>query len=86
MVNRTRLKGRGEVQNYFGNYSLTQDWHLAVGWVDRRPAVLVRDPANPIGRPTYFVLLEWTGDRLASVRDFRYARYAADDAEIIFAN
>jgi RNA polymerase sigma-70 factor (ECF subfamily) len=83
VVNRTRLNGRGQVQNYFGNYSLTRDWDLVAGWVDRRAAVVVRDPAHPSARPTYFILLEWTGDKLANVRDFRYARYAATDAEII---
>ncbi len=40
------------------------------GLVDGRPAALVRDPGDPSGAPLYFVLLEWAGDRLASIRDF----------------
>lgn len=83
LVNRTRVTGRSEVGKYFGNYSLAQDWQLIPGFVDRRPAVLVRDPRDPSARPVYFVLLEWTGDRLANIRDFRHARYAAEGADLV---
>jgi RNA polymerase sigma-70 factor (ECF subfamily) len=33
--------------------------------------------------PTYFVLLDWAGDRLIGIRDFRHARYAIDGAELL---
>ena len=82
VVSRTRLNGKSEVGKYFGNYSLAQDWQLVTGFVDRRPAALVRDPGDPSGLPTYFVLLEWAGDRLVSIRDFRHARYVAQGAEL----
>ena len=32
-------------------------------------------PAIHRRRPAYFVLLQWAGDRLTNIRDFRYARY-----------
>ena len=83
VVSRTRMSGKSEVGKYFGNYSLAQDWRLVPGFVDRRPAILVRDPRDPSGRPTYFVLLDWVEDRLVSIRDFRHARYAAQDAELL---
>ncbi|HEX9326063.1 MAG TPA: sigma-70 family RNA polymerase sigma factor [Reyranella sp.] len=83
VVNRTRLSGRGEVGRYFGNYSETSDWHLVPGLVDRRPAVIVRSPDQPSGPPIYFMLLDWTDGRLREVRDFRYARYAVEGAELI---
>jgi RNA polymerase sigma-70 factor, ECF subfamily len=83
LVNKTRMNGKGEVGKYFGNYSLVQDWQLAPGFVDRRPAILVRDPGDASGAPTYFVLLDWAGDRLIGIRDFRYARYAIDGAELL---
>jgi RNA polymerase sigma-70 factor, ECF subfamily len=83
VVNRTRLNGRGEVSRYFGNYSQTTDWHLVPGLVDRHPAVIVHDPDRPSGPPIYFLLLDWAGDRLLGIRDFRYARYAVEDAELI---
>jgi hypothetical protein len=37
LVNKLRLAGRGEVGNYFHNYSKITDWHLVPGLVDRRP-------------------------------------------------
>ena len=83
VVNRTRLNGRGEVGRYFGNYGQSRDWLLVPGLVERRPAVLVHDPDDPGGMPLYFILLDWTGERLLKVRDFRYARYVTDGAELI---
>jgi len=83
LVNRTRLNGRQEVSRYFTNYSHVDDWHLVPGFVDRRPALLVRDPSDPAGKPIYFVLLGWSGERVASIRDFRHARYAVEGAEIV---
>jgi len=83
LVNKTRMHGRGEVGRYFGNYALVHDWQLVAGFVDRRPAILVRDPGDPLGAPAYFVLLNWAGDRLVGIRDFRHARYATDGAELL---
>lgn len=82
VVNRTRLSGRDEAGRYFGNYSQTTDWHLVPGLVDRRPAVIVHD-REPFGAPLYFMLLDWLDGRLLGIRDFRYARYAVEDAELI---
>ncbi len=81
LVNRKRLNGRGEVGNYFHNYSKRQDWHLVAGLVEGRPAVLVYDPGNQSAAPVYFVLLEWAGNGLVRIRDFRYARYAVEGAD-----
>jgi RNA polymerase sigma-70 factor (ECF subfamily) len=83
LVNKTRMIGKAEVGKYFGNYSLVEDWQLVPGFVDRRPAILVRDPRDASGAPTYFVLLDWVGDRLIGIRDFRHARYATDGAELL---
>jgi RNA polymerase sigma-70 factor (ECF subfamily) len=83
LVNKTRMNGKGEVGKYFGNYSLVHDWQLVPGFVDRRPAILVRDPRDPSGAPIYFVLLDWAGERLVGIRDFRHARYATEGAELL---
>jgi RNA polymerase sigma-70 factor (ECF subfamily) len=83
LVNRTRRAGRREVSDYFTNYSRVDDWRLVPGFVDGRPAILVHDPASPAGPPVYFVLLHWVDGGLANIRDFRYARYAMDGAEIV---
>ena len=83
VVNKVRLSGRREVSKYFTNYGQVSDWNLIPGFVDRRPGILVRDPADPNGRPTYFILLSWGVDGLLGIRDFRYARYAIEGAELI---
>jgi RNA polymerase sigma-70 factor (ECF subfamily) len=83
LVNRTRLNGKREVGRYFHNYSALDDWHFVPGLVDRQPALLVRDPRDPASAPAYFVLLQWAGDRLTSIRDFRHARYVIEGAEVV---
>ena len=85
LVNKVRLNGRSEVGNYFHNYDGIHDWQLVPGLVDRRPAVLVRAPDDPTAKPAYFILLAWAGDRISGIRDFRFARYVTDGAEILVA-
>jgi RNA polymerase sigma-70 factor (ECF subfamily) len=82
LIARTRMTGRKEVSKYFNNYASVDDWHLVPGFVDRHPALLVRNPRDPSGPPTYFVVLEWVGDCVSTVRDFRHARYAIEGAEL----
>jgi RNA polymerase sigma-70 factor, ECF subfamily len=80
LVTRLRLNGRGEVSSYFTNYAKIPGWRLVPGSVEGRPAALVQLADAPAERPTYFILLDWTDGRLAVIRDFYYARYAAEDA------
>ena len=83
LVTRARLKGRAEVSGrYFGNYARAHDWHFEPGFVDRRPALIARDPSDPTRRPTYFMLLRWTAGRVAAIRDFRHAPYAIEGAAL----
>ncbi|WP_027058000.1 sigma-70 family RNA polymerase sigma factor [Mesorhizobium loti] len=82
LVARTWLNGRREVGTYFGNYSRVQDWHLVPGFAENRAAILVRDPNDPTGRPTYFILLTWQDGKLAAIRDFRHARYITESARL----
>ena len=77
LVNKTRLRGKAEVSRYFGNYAKAGDWRLVAGSVEDRPAILVFDPNEP-ERPTYFILLGWEGDKVATIRDFRHAPYVVE--------
>jgi RNA polymerase sigma-70 factor (ECF subfamily) len=83
LVNRTRLNGKTEVSRYFGNYSKAEDWHLVVGLVEGHPAILVFDPHEPDAGPKYFVLLQWSADKVATIRDFRHAPYIIDGADYL---
>jgi RNA polymerase sigma-70 factor, ECF subfamily len=42
----------------------------------------LRDPGDPSGTAAYFILLQWAGDSVVNIRDFRFARYATDGAEL----
>jgi RNA polymerase sigma-70 factor (ECF subfamily) len=81
LVNKSRLNGKAEVSRYFGNYAKVQDWHLVAGLVEGRPAILVFDPDKPSAKPEYFMLLQWSADKVAAIRDFRHASYVAEDVE-----
>jgi RNA polymerase sigma-70 factor, ECF subfamily len=83
LVAKVRLRGREEVNHYFRNYSRLQDWHLVPGLVDGRAAALVYHPGDQSGRPIYFVLLKWAGEGLVNIRDFHFARYAIEGAELL---
>src|SRR5262249_49586900 len=67
LVGRTRMRGRVEVGRYFGNYAGVHDWRLASGFVDRRPALIARDPHDPSGKPVYFILLQWSDQRIGAI-------------------
>ncbi|HLZ02121.1 MAG TPA: sigma-70 family RNA polymerase sigma factor [Bradyrhizobium sp.] len=81
LVSRTRMSGKAEVSRYFGRYSEISDWLLVPGSVEDRPAILVLDPNEPDGPPKYFVLLDWSAGKVASIRDFRHAPYVVDGLE-----
>jgi RNA polymerase sigma-70 factor (ECF subfamily) len=83
LVSRTRLKGKAEVSRYFGNYSKVADWHLVPGLVEGQAAILVFDPADPGSGPTYFILPQWSADKVATIRDFPHAAYVIDGAEYL---
>jgi RNA polymerase sigma-70 factor, ECF subfamily len=82
LVNRLQRKGRSEVAEYFHHYTAIADWRAVVGAVDGRPALLVFESGEE-RTPAYFILLDWRDDRVAGIRDFRFARYAIDGAELL---
>ena len=83
LVDRLAAKGKDRVGEYFHRYSEAQPWRCVPGLVDGRPAVLMFDPNDAAGNPANFVLLQWAGERVAFIRDFHFARYAIECAEIV---
>ena len=77
------MNGKAEVSRYFGNYEKVSDWHLVPGLVEGRPAILVFDPNAPDAPPKYFMLLNWSADKVATIRDFRHAAYVIDGADYL---
>lgn len=84
VVNRTRMRGKAQVSNYFGNYDRVSDWALSLGFVDGRPAILIRDPRAADDAVRGFMLVDWQDGKVSHIRDFRYAPYCLADAEIRF--
>ena len=83
LVNRLRLKGRQPVSVYYHRYAEAPvNWRCVPGLVDGRPAILMLDPNDADGRPAFFILLDWAGGKVAGIRDFMFARYAMEGAEI----
>lgn len=83
LFGRVQLRGSAEVSNrYFYNYSLVDNWRLALGRVEGRSAILVYDVHGVSTEPAYFILITWNLDRISHIRDFLYARYVMQDARI----
>jgi RNA polymerase sigma-70 factor, ECF subfamily len=83
LVGQAKVVGAAEVNNrYFYNYSLVDDWRLALGLVEGRLAILVYNPAEASQQPAYVVLLTWQDAHVSHIRDYRYARYIMRDAEV----
>jgi RNA polymerase sigma-70 factor, ECF subfamily len=82
LINRTTLRGRAEVGEYFHRYDQLDDWQFALGAVENRPAILFYDSRAPSSQPAYFILLAWDERRVSLIRDYRYAPYVMRDAEL----
>jgi RNA polymerase sigma-70 factor (ECF subfamily) len=79
LVSKAARRGK-EVGGYFGRYAQERDVRLAVVLLEGREVLGVFVGEAP--RPSYFILLEWSGDRVTRIRDFRYVPYIAAEAEV----
>jgi len=82
LVARLQRRGKGEVGEYLGRYAAAVQWAYAAAVVDGRAGMLVYDRAVSLDTPAYFVVLAFDGGRVVSIRDFLFARYALEGAEI----
>src|SRR5580658_775319 len=82
LVTKMRKQGKSEVSGYFAAYAAAKRWAYAAGVVDGRAAMLVYDREISLETPAYFVALDFEGDRVVSVHDFLYARYAMDGVDL----
>lgn len=81
LVSRLKWTGRAQVSSYFTNYGSIRDWLLVPGWLDGREILaVVCEPQD--ARPSYFIELTVTADRVTAIRDFRYVPYIIRDAMI----
>lgn len=80
MVSHRSLRGE-EVGNYYTRYAEVPDIHLDVVVLEGREVILATS-TGPKPQPPYFMLLEFAGEKVASIRDFRYVPYIAQGAEV----
>jgi RNA polymerase sigma-70 factor, ECF subfamily len=82
LVAKLRWQGRSAVGEYYGAYAAAKQWAYAAGVVDGGAAMLVYDREISLGTPAYFVALDFECDRVVSIHDFLYARYAMDSVDL----
>jgi RNA polymerase sigma-70 factor (ECF subfamily) len=82
LVAKMQKRGKSEVGEYYAAYAAAKQWAYAAGVVDGRAAMLVYDGAVSLEAPGYFVALDFDGDRVVSIHDFLYARYAMDGVDL----
>ena len=75
LAHRMRLAGSKDVGVYFGRYETNPNWTMQLGWAEGRPALVFHDAAEDV---TYLALLEWDGERIGLIRDYRFAPYVMD--------
>jgi RNA polymerase sigma factor (sigma-70 family) len=78
LVSQASRTGR-QVGQYFGRYAQETDLRLVPGLLEGRPALAMHAPAAS-SEPRYFILLEWRGDQVVLIRDFKYVSYISQGA------
>jgi RNA polymerase sigma-70 factor (ECF subfamily) len=74
--------GSADVGMFFTTYAKSDGVWLSPAWLEGREVIAVF--ANRAGtKPDYFMWLEWSEGRISLIRDYRYVRYVADDAELV---
>jgi RNA polymerase sigma-70 factor (ECF subfamily) len=79
LVSRAQRSGAPAAE-YYSRYAESADvegLRAEAGFVDGVAALAVFRRAST-AVPAYFILLEWEGERIALIRDFRYVEYIAD--------
>jgi len=83
LVEKFRKQGKSEVGQYYTAYAAATRWVYAAGVVEGRPAMVVYDRDVSLEKPAYFVAVDFDGDRVVSVHDFLYARYAMEGIDLL---
>ena len=78
LVSRRKSAGRRDVGNYFDNYQRTVGWRAVPARLDGREVIAMLVDGD-VTRPSYFIELGWADDRVATIRDYRYVPYIAQE-------
>ena len=76
--------GAADVGMFFTIYAKFEGVRLAPAWVEGREVIAVFEDSAGV-EPSYFMWLEWRDGHISFIRDYRYARYILDGAELVLA-
>jgi RNA polymerase sigma factor (sigma-70 family) len=81
VVSRVKRRGKGaeQVGNYYTRYAAVPDIRCVCGTVEGREAIGVFTQPDS-EQPDYFIFVEWDGDQIRAIRDYRHVYYIAQDA------
>jgi RNA polymerase sigma-70 factor (ECF subfamily) len=77
LVSRAERRGKG-VGEYFSRYADLRDLRLVPGTLEGRPVLGMFTPRHA-PEPSNFVFLDFRGEKLVLIRDFRYVPYLAQE-------
>ena len=76
--------GRADVGMFFSIYAKIDGVWLAPAWLDDREVIAVFESRSD-PRPSYMMWLEWRNGQISLIRDYRYVRYIAAEADLVLA-
>ena len=76
--------GRANVGMFFSIYAKMDGVWLAPAWLDDREVIAVFESRGD-PKPSYLMWLEWRDGQISLIRDYRYVRYVAAEAELVLA-
>jgi len=76
--------GRADVGMFFSIYAKMDGVWLAPAWLDDREVIVVFESRDD-AKPSYLMWLEWRDGLISFIRDYRYIRYVAAEADLVLA-
>jgi len=73
--------GAADVSMFFGAYAKIDHIWLVPAWLGDREVIAVFENRIDL-KPSYIMWLEWHEGKISFIRDYRYVRYVAADAEL----
>lgn len=83
LVAKLHKQGKSDVAGYYAAYAAATRWAYGAAVADGRPAMVVYDRNVSLETPAYFVSLGFDGERIVSLHDFLYARYAMESVDLL---
>lgn len=77
-------RGRADVASFFSIYATIPEFHLVPAFMNGGDGEVIAVFATPADeQPIYLMKVDWQDSRIVRIRDFRYARYILDGADLV---